>query len=42
MFLAQAIKLPGIHIAAICDIDVGQAKSNLAYIGWQQDRYAAT
>ena len=42
MFLAQAIKLPGIHIVAICDIDVGQAKSNLAYIGWPQDRYAAT
>ncbi|MDP6218296.1 MAG: Gfo/Idh/MocA family oxidoreductase, partial [Alphaproteobacteria bacterium] len=42
MFLAQAIKLPGIHIVAICDIDVEQAKSNLAYIGWPQDRYAAT
>ena len=42
MFLAQAIKLPGIHIVAICDIDVGQAKSNLAYIGWPQGRYAAT
>ena len=42
MFLAQAIKLPGIHIVTICDIDVGQAKSNLAYIGWPQDRYAAT
>ncbi len=42
MFLAQAIKLPGIHIVAICDINVGQAKSNLAYIGWRQDRYAAT
>ena len=42
MFLAQAIKLPGIHVVTICDIDVGQAKSNLAYIGWPQDRYAAT
>ena len=41
MFLAQTIKLPGIHIVAICDIDVEQAKSNLAYIGWPQDRYAA-
>ena len=42
MFLAQAIKLPGIHIVAICDIDLEQAKSNLAYIGWPQDRYGAT
>ena len=42
MFLAQAIKLPGIHIVAICDINLEQAKSNLAYIGWPQDRYAAT
>ena len=42
MFLAQAIKLPGIHIVAICDIDVEQAKSNLAYIGLPQDRYDAT
>jgi predicted homoserine dehydrogenase-like protein len=42
MFLAQAIKLPGIHIVAICDLDVARAQSNLAYIGWPQDRYAAT
>ena len=42
MFLAQAIKLPGVHIVAICDIDLGQAKSNLAYIGWPLERYAAT
>ena len=42
MFLAQAIKLPGIHVVAICDIDLRQAKSNLAYIGWPQIRYAAT
>ena len=41
MFLAQAIKLPGIHIVAICDIDVAQAKLNLAYVGWPQDKYAA-
>ena len=42
MFLAQAIKLPGIHIVTICDINIGQATSNLANIGWPQDRYAAT
>ena len=40
MFLAQAIKLPGIHIVAICDLDVGRVQSNLVYVGWPQDRYA--
>ena len=42
MFLAQAIKLPGIHILAVCDLDINRTKSNLDYVGWSQDRYAAS
>ena len=41
MFLAQAVKLPGIHIVAICDLDINRTQSNLAYVGWPRERYAA-
>ena len=36
MFLAQAIKLPGIHIVAICDIDVG--RPNPTRLHWLASR----
>jgi len=41
MFLAQALKLPGIQIVALCDLDISRAQSNLAYVGWPKERYSA-
>ena len=41
MFLAQAIRTPGIHIAAIADLDPAGARGNLARIGWPAERCAA-
>lgn len=41
MFLAQAMQLPGVHIVAVADINVPQAKSNLALTGWSKDQYSA-
>jgi predicted homoserine dehydrogenase-like protein len=41
MFLAQAIRLPGIHIVGIADLVPANACSNLAYVGWPAERYAA-
>ena len=41
MFLAQAIKLPGIHIVGITDLDPANAISNLSYAGWPNDAYGA-
>ena len=41
MFLAQAIRLPGIHIVGIMDLNPANAISNLAYVGWPNDAYGA-
>ena len=41
MFLAQAIRLPGIHVVAIVDLRPDNARSNLAYVGWPEERYDA-
>lgn len=38
MFLAQAIRLPGVHVAAIADLSPDRAKSNLALAGWPEGR----
>lgn len=42
MFLAQAIRLPGIHIAGITDLFPANVISNLAYVGWPSGAYGAT
>ena len=42
MFLAQAIKLPGIHITGISDINPANAIANLSYVDWPADAYGAT
>ena len=42
MFLAQANRLPGIHIIGIADLNPSNAHSNLAYVGWSAEKYAAT
>ncbi len=41
MFLSQAIRIPGIHIAGIADLSPESARSNLEHIGWPLDRFAA-
>lgn len=42
MFLAMAARQPGIHVAAIADLDLGRARATLARIGWPAERIAAT
>ncbi|MCG6901832.1 MAG: SAF domain-containing protein [Rhodobacter sp.] len=41
MFLAQAARLPGIHVVGIADLNVAQARSNLTLAGWPQAAHAA-
>ncbi|HAS18921.1 MAG: Gfo/Idh/MocA family oxidoreductase [Burkholderiales bacterium] len=41
MYLAQVHKTPGIHVAAIADINPENALGNLHRIGWPQARYQA-
>ncbi len=42
MFLSQAAIIPGIHVVGIADLNVGQAKSNLANSHWPQEKYSAS
>lgn len=42
MFLSQAIRIPGIHVVGIADLNVAQAKSNLANVHWGEPQYSAT
>jgi predicted homoserine dehydrogenase-like protein len=42
MFLAQAPRIPGIHILGIVDLKPDNARSNLALVDWPAERYAAT
>jgi predicted homoserine dehydrogenase-like protein len=37
MFLAQARTIPGIHVAAIADLDVGRARQALKLVDWPVD-----
>ncbi len=41
MFLAQAQRVPGVHIVGIADLRPENARSNLDYVGWGQEKYAA-
>ncbi|MDJ0613742.1 MAG: Gfo/Idh/MocA family oxidoreductase [Rhizobiaceae bacterium] len=42
MFLSQAIRIPGVHVVGIADLNVEQAKSNLLNVHWEAERFAAT
>ncbi|MCB1546968.1 MAG: flagellar biosynthesis protein FlgA, partial [Hyphomicrobiaceae bacterium] len=42
MFLAQVLKLPGIHIVGVVDLSPDAARSNMSYVGWTPERFAAT
>ncbi len=37
MFLAQAVRLPGVHILGVADLNPAQARSNMALAGWSDD-----
>ena len=41
MFLAQAERLPGIHLVAVADLRVDAARSNMAFAGWADERMSA-
>lgn len=41
MFLSQAIRIPGVHIAGIADLAPDVARSNLAHVGWPAGRFSA-
>ena len=41
MFLAQALRLPGIHLVGVVDLRVASARSNMALVGWRPEQYAA-
>jgi predicted homoserine dehydrogenase-like protein len=42
MFLAQAPRTPGLHVAAIADLAPARAREAAARVGWPSERYAAT
>ena len=42
MFLAQALKIPALHIAGIADLSPDTARDNLALVGWKKESYSAT
>lgn len=41
MYLAQAIRTPGMHVVAIADLDPANARENLKRIEWPEERYEA-
>jgi predicted homoserine dehydrogenase-like protein len=41
MFLAQARRMPGLHVAAVADLNVARARAQLAAAGWDAARIAA-
>lgn len=41
MFLAQAVRLPGVHVVGVADLNPGQAMSNLDLAGWTPEQYGA-
>ena len=41
MFLSQARRTPGLHVAAVADLDPARAKASLARVGWPAEQYAA-
>ena len=42
MYLAQVPRTPGVHLVAIADLSPDAARTNLARVGWDDDRTRAT
>ena len=41
MFLAQAVRTPGLHVLGIADLSPDRARESLRRVGWPAERYAA-
>jgi predicted homoserine dehydrogenase-like protein len=41
MFLTQVPTTPGLHVLAVCDLDVARARQSLTDTGWARERFAA-
>jgi len=41
MYLAQAKHTPGIHVVAVVDLNPDRARTSLARVGWEAERYVA-
>ena len=41
MYLAQAPRMPGVHLVAIADLSPDAARANLARVGWPAERAQA-
>jgi hypothetical protein len=41
MFLAQVLRLPGIHVVGIADLSPERARDNMRLVGWPDERFAA-
>ena len=41
MFLAQALRTPGLHLLGVADLAPARARENLARVGWPAERIAA-
>jgi len=41
MYLAQAPRTPGVHVAGIADLSPARARANLQRVGWKLERYGA-
>jgi predicted homoserine dehydrogenase-like protein len=42
MYLAQATRVPGVHVAGIADLSPVGVRANLGRVGWKADSYAAS
>ncbi len=42
MWLSQAPRTPGVHVAAVADLRPDRARDSLARIGWPAERYSAS
>lgn len=42
MFLAQALRIPGVHVVGVADLRIDVAKSNMMYAGWSAERLDAS
>lgn len=40
MYAAQAVRTPGIHLAAIVDLDPSRARENLSRVGWDENIFS--
>ena len=42
MFLAQVLRLPGVHVVAVADLNVEAARSNMIFAHWGEDQLSAS